>query len=187
MHCNHPECDCTETPVERNGKSYCSEACATGVAQAARASSTGCGCGHAGCGATETVEIPKGGVERQSLHAQGGNGNGSFRAGAPGESAGLRGDGLVGDAGQRAAERPGRNQPDDSRRMGVSGSGSSEDAAGAAMKPGAAVQQRGLEAPGKEDGRSVAAGSMDDPDRSSVHRGATKRGVGASAPGRRDP
>ena len=143
MNCNHPDCDCKDTPVERNGKSWCSEACATGVARASADTDAGCGCGHAGCGTQDVTQqgagrSGAGRADHQGLSTHGGEGSSSFRASAPGESAGLRGDGLVGDADQRAAERPGRNQPDDARKLGFS----AEDEAGAGMKPGAA-QPRG--------------------------------------------
>jgi hypothetical protein len=52
MNCSHPACHCqiaSGTPlVEREGKKYCSKACAV---SAERSSGTagGCNCGHADC------------------------------------------------------------------------------------------------------------------------------------------
>jgi hypothetical protein len=160
MHCNHPECDCTSATVERNGKSYCSEACATGTARGAGNGRTGCGCGHAGCGATQTISA--GSVQRASTSA-----------GGPGdpEGRGTHGDGMVGDTRQRIAEGPGHGddatrQVDDARRLGFS----QEDRAGAPMKPGAA-KPRGIEAPGRE----ADADSDVERDRANVRRNAGVR------------
>jgi len=44
MKCAHEGCNCREAVVERNGRLYCSEACAS-----AGKGGEACGCGHPGC------------------------------------------------------------------------------------------------------------------------------------------
>jgi hypothetical protein len=52
MGCDHESCHCqTEVRIERNGRRYCSEHCASADTQR----SDGCRCGHAGCSAAEEL------------------------------------------------------------------------------------------------------------------------------------
>jgi hypothetical protein len=46
MNCQHEGCHCQQGTTERNGRHYCSEACAS----AGPSPGGSCGCGHAGCG-----------------------------------------------------------------------------------------------------------------------------------------
>jgi len=47
MKCHHAPCRCPETTVERDGKKYCSDACAAQDAAGKREEH--CVCGHAAC------------------------------------------------------------------------------------------------------------------------------------------
>lgn len=168
MHCQHPECDCATTTVERNGKNFCSNACATGAANMAADDEEGCGCGHPDCG-SETASASRGSEKSGGVSARGAEGAPSgMRAGGDGSSRGLTGDGLVGDEQQRQGEKPGRGGTDDARKLRLS----DEDRGGAPMKPGA-VQQRGTGDDGmrrasvrhsdsRQDAGSIEAPSRDD-------------------------
>jgi hypothetical protein len=46
--CEHAGCRCGDAKVERSGRQYCSEFCASGRT-AAGGQGKGCGCGHADC------------------------------------------------------------------------------------------------------------------------------------------
>jgi hypothetical protein len=49
MSCQHPGCRCQEVPVERNGRKFCSEACAD--LETTGSQSPQCTCGHVDCAA----------------------------------------------------------------------------------------------------------------------------------------
>jgi hypothetical protein len=49
MHCEHEGCHCTDAVVEREGKKFCSEACADSLLEST--SSADCPCGHPDCAA----------------------------------------------------------------------------------------------------------------------------------------
>jgi hypothetical protein len=51
MKCAHQGCDCEGT-LDRGGKKYCSDACAS-----AGSTTAGCGCGHAGCKGRKTADV----------------------------------------------------------------------------------------------------------------------------------
>jgi hypothetical protein len=44
MNCQHAACHCREASIEKDGRRYCSDACAN-----AAALSSACPCGHQGC------------------------------------------------------------------------------------------------------------------------------------------
>ena len=70
MNCQHPECDCVNASISRNGKQYCSEACAT----SASAGEPSCGCDHPGCSAshdTSRMEMSSVGAEDDALQRSG--------------------------------------------------------------------------------------------------------------------
>jgi hypothetical protein len=46
MQCEHPGCSCGASGVERDGRRYCSEECASSGAERTPG---GCGCGHPDC------------------------------------------------------------------------------------------------------------------------------------------
>lgn len=45
MQCQHPGCNCQAGARERDGRSYCSDACASSGTKGGP-----CGCGHPSCG-----------------------------------------------------------------------------------------------------------------------------------------
>jgi hypothetical protein len=47
MKCQHIGCTCEDTPVEKNGRQYCSDHCAD--ADSGGHHAPGCGCRHTGC------------------------------------------------------------------------------------------------------------------------------------------
>jgi hypothetical protein len=47
MNCDHPGCHCPPRNVERDGRHYCSEECASQGSE--QRGSGGCPCGHPGC------------------------------------------------------------------------------------------------------------------------------------------
>jgi hypothetical protein len=46
MQCEHPGCSCGASGVERDGRRYCSEECASSGTERTPG---GCGCGHPDC------------------------------------------------------------------------------------------------------------------------------------------
>lgn len=115
MHCHHPDCDCNTVSLERNGKSYCSEACATGVALTKSLQEDRCDCAHEGCGDSDGVPLS----ERPTVEMRA-PGSISTREASDPEGPGLKSDGMVGDTRQRAAESPGhQGDPMDDERATV--------------------------------------------------------------------
>jgi hypothetical protein len=49
MKCAHTSCSCEAGAIDREGRKYCSEKCAT-LPQGNAPSAKGCGCGHPDCG-----------------------------------------------------------------------------------------------------------------------------------------
>ena len=58
MRCANASCQCeSEVFVERDGKDYCTESCASSLPGVARA----CACGHVGCSGSEEQAFAEGG------------------------------------------------------------------------------------------------------------------------------